>query len=101
MTSLQSHLQRPHLKGLLMSPALAAGFGKVAKGEKLILTKGFPCGSVVKNPPANAGGVSSIPESGRSLREGSGYPLLYSCVGNPMDKESGGLQSMELQKNQT
>ena len=28
-----------------------------------------PGGSVVKNLPANAGGVSSIPESGRSLEE--------------------------------
>ena len=28
-----------------------------------------PDGSVVKNPPANAGDVSSIPRSGRSLEE--------------------------------
>ena len=28
-------------------------------------TRGFPGGSVVKNPPANAGDPSSIPESGR------------------------------------
>ena len=28
---------------------------------------GFPDGSVVKNSPANAGGIGSIPGSGRSL----------------------------------
>ena len=35
-----------------------------------------------------------IPGSGKSPREGNGNPLQYSCLGNPMDKESGGLQSM-------
>ena len=57
-----------------------------SKRKKLILTEGFPSGSVGKNPPANAGGVSSIPELGISLREGSGYPFLYSCVDNSMDR---------------
>ena len=33
--------------------------------EHLILAKGFPGGSVVKNPPANAGDLGSIPGSGR------------------------------------
>ena len=28
--------------------------------------KSFPGGSVVKNPPANAGNLGSIPESGRT-----------------------------------
>ena len=27
-----------------------------------------------------------IPESGRSPREGNGYPLQYSCLENPMDR---------------
>ena len=48
--------------------------------------RGFPGGSVVKNPPANAGDAGSIPGSGRSLEEGNGNPLQYSCLGNPMDK---------------
>ena len=47
---------------------------------------GFPGGSVVKNPPANAGDVSSVPRLGRSPGEGSGNPLQYSCLGNPMDR---------------
>ena len=47
---------------------------------------GFPSGSVVKNPPANAGGVGSIPRLGRFPGEGNGNPLQYSCLGNPMDR---------------
>ena len=49
---------------------------------------GFPDGSEVKNPPANAGDVGSIPGSGRSYGEGHGNPLQYSCLGNPMDREA-------------
>ena len=51
-----------------------------------ILTKGFPSGSVVKNLPADAGGAGSIPGLGRSPGEGTGKPLQYSCLGNPMDR---------------
>ena len=50
---------------------------------------GFPSGSVVKNPPANAGDAGSIPGSGRSPGEENGHPLQYSCLGNPMNR--GGL----------
>ena len=32
---------------------------------------GFPGGSVVKNPPTNAGDMDLIPESGRSPGEGN------------------------------
>ena len=35
---------------------------------------GFSGGSVVKNPPANAGDVDLIPGSGRSPGEGNGNP---------------------------
>ena len=44
---------------------------------------------VVKNPPANAGdrrGTGLIPGSGRSYGEGTGNPLQYSCLENPMDR---------------
>ena len=47
---------------------------------------GFTDGSVVKNPPANAGDIGSIPESGRPPRVGDGNPLQCSCLGNPMDR---------------
>ena len=49
----------------------------------------FPGGSVVKNPPANAGDAEdagSIPGLGRSPRGGNGNPVQYSCLGNPMDR---------------
>ena len=46
---------------------------------------GFPGGSVVKNVPANAGVIGSIPGSERSPGEGNGYPLQSSCLGNPID----------------
>ena len=43
---------------------------------------------MVKTLPANAGDTVLIPGSGRapSLGEGNGYPLQYSCLGNPMDR---------------
>ena len=50
---------------------------------------GFPGGSVVKNPPANAaakGDVGSIPGSGRYPGGGNSNPLQYSCQDNPMDR---------------
>ena len=43
-------------------------------------------GSVVKNPPADAGDALSIPESGRFPRGGNRNPLQYSCLGNLMDR---------------
>ena len=47
---------------------------------------GFPAGSVVKNPQANAGNVDLISGSGRSPGEGNGSPLQCSCLGNPKDR---------------
>ena len=48
-------------------------------------------GSVVENPSANAGVVDLIPGMGRFPGEGNGNPLQYSHLGNPMDREPGGL----------
>ena len=39
-----------------------------------------------KNPPANVGDPGSVPGSGRSPGGGSGNPLQYSCLENPMDR---------------
>ena len=47
---------------------------------------GFPVGSDCKESACNAGDLGSIPGSGRSFEEGIGYPLQYSCLGNPMDR---------------
>ena len=46
---------------------------------------GFPGGSAIKNPPANAGDVGLILGSGISPGEGNGNPLQYSCLEKPMD----------------
>ena len=43
---------------------------------------------MLKNLPANAGGVDLIPESGRSTGEGNGNPLQYSCLQNPHGQRS-------------
>jgi len=43
-------------------------------------------GSVVKNPPANAGDSGSVPGLGRSPGEGNGNLHQYSCLGNLMDR---------------
>ena len=57
----------------------------------------FPGGTMVKNPPANAGDardVGSVPGSGRSPEAGNGNPLQYSCLGNPRTEEPGGLHTV-------
>ena len=59
---------------------------------------GFPCGSVVKNPPAKTGDAGLIPGLGGSPGEGNGNPLQYSCLGNPKDRGACGLQSIGLQR---
>ena len=48
--------------------------------------RGLPGGSVVKNPPANAGDVSLIPGSEKSPGEGNGNLLQYSCLENPLNR---------------
>ena len=65
---------RPSIKGVVICTLLSLSLG------------GFPSGSVVKNPPANAGDAGSIPESGRSPGEGNSNSLQYSCLGNPIDR---------------
>ena len=62
--------------------------GEVRRKEKnkyCILTHSFPSGSDGKVSVCNAGELGLIPGSGRSLGEGNGKPLQYSCLENPMD----------------
>ena len=49
---------------------------------------------MVKNLPANAGDVGSIPGSERCPGGENGDPLLYHWLGNPMDR--GAWQTTEL-----
>ena len=62
----------------------------------VVLDHGFGCfskdngsflgGSVLKNPPANAGDAGSILGLERSPGEGNGNPVQYACLGNPTDR---------------
>ena len=45
------------------------------------------CGSAGRESACNAGDPVSIAGSGRSLGEGNGNPLQYSCLENSMDRE--------------
>ena len=47
---------------------------------------GFPDGSAVKNPPADAGDAGSIPGLERSSGRGNSNSLQYSCLENLMDR---------------
>ena len=62
---------------------------------------GFPGGLTVKNTPANAGEVGSIPGSGRSPRDGNGNPFQYSYLGNPMHRVTWRAIVHVVAKNQT
>ena len=49
---------------------------------------GFPRSSVGKESACSAGHWGSIPGLGRSSGEGNGNPLWYSCLEDPMDRET-------------
>ena len=43
---------------------------------------------MVKNPPASARDLDSVPGLEKSPGEGNGSSLQYSCLGKPMDKRA-------------
>ena len=53
-----------------------------------IYPKGPPGGSDGKEAACNVADLGSIPELGRFPGEGTGNPLQYSCLENPMDREA-------------
>ena len=62
---------------------------------------GFPGGKMAKESACDAGdarGVGSIPALERSSGEGSGNPLQYSCLENPVDSGAWQLQSTGLKR---
>ena len=63
--------------------------------------KGFPGGSAVKNPSANAGDLGLIRGSGRYPGGGYGNLLQYSCLENPMDRGGWRATVHGVTKNQT
>ena len=54
-----------------------------------------------KESACNARDLGSIPRSGRSPGVGSGYPLQYSCLGNPIDRGGWGATLHGVTKSQT
>ena len=68
---------------------------------RIIVIASHQVALVVKNPPTSEGDirdVGSIPGSGRSPGEGSGNPLQYSCLENPVDR---GAWKLQVAKSQT
>ena len=55
---------------------------------ELNLEQDLPCSSNGKESNCSAEDPSSIPGSGRSSGEGNGNPLQYSCLENPMNRET-------------
>ena len=57
--------------------------------KQMYIILGFPCGTVVKNLPINAGDARDeclIPGLGRSREGGNGNPLQYLCLENFKDR---------------
>jgi len=61
----------------------------------------LPYSSNGKESACNAGNQGSIPGSRRSLREGNGNSLQYSCLENPMDREAWQAAFSGVSKSQT
>ena len=64
------------------------GFLLVLKWGGLQAVRGFPGGSDGKESDCNVRDPGSIPALERSPEEGTGYPLQYSCLENPMDRRA-------------
>ena len=62
------------------------------------LRKGFLWWFSGKQSDCNVGDSGLIPGFGRSPGEGNGYPLQYSCLGNPMDRGSLKATVLEVKK---
>ena len=81
MDDARPNQQRTELGWVCRDPLLHS------KQQDMLLNNwGFPDGSVVKNPPANAGDAASIPGLGRAPGGGHGNSLQYPWLEKPMDK---------------
>ena len=81
-----------------MEDPAVQGSGEIKKGRGILSQSqekskaglcawwGFPGGSDGKESACNAGDLGSIPDLGRFLGEGNGYPLQDSCLENSMDR---------------
>ena len=62
---------------------------------------GFPGGSEVKASSRNAGGLGSIPGSGRSPGGGHSNPFQHSCLEKPIDRAAWWATVHGVKKSQT
>ena len=79
-------------------------FWEIFSVYKVHPKKGENCihgGSDSKESACSAGDLGSIPGSGRSPGEENGYPLQYSCLGNPMDRGAWQAKVHGMAKSQT
>ena len=82
-----------------LSPHRAVG-ASFAIWQSVLITRGFPGGSEVKNPPAKAGATGdagSSPGSRKIPCRRKWQPILAFLPGVSMEEEPGGLQSIEWQ----
>ena len=54
----------------------------------LYIMLGLPCSSIGKETACDAGDQGLTPGLGSSPGEGNGNPLQYSCLANPIDRET-------------
>ena len=81
------HANRPVAPAPL-TPDLQASVVTSNLYSKYCMFGGFPGGSGIKGPPANTWDAASVPGMGRPPGEGTGSPLQYSCLENPMDRRA-------------
>ena len=78
------------MTGFLGTPSIpwqvSLCFSSLSFAPNSICHRGSPGGSEVKNLPANARDMSSVPECERSPGERNGNPLQCSWLGNPLDR---------------
>ena len=83
-------------------PSVHHWLGPTVWGYTAVTARASHMALVVKNPAASAGDtadVGSIPGSGRSPGGGNGYPLLYSCLENPMNRGTWWATAQRVAKN--
>ena len=68
---------------------------------RIFLSDASQVALVVRNSPASAGDVGSIPGSGRSPGERNSNPVQYSCLENPIDRGAWGATVYGVAKSQT
>ena len=89
LTALQSFVTwRPHLDRELRKSRPWVLFIFVSPAFDRVSGTYFLGGSDGKESVCNAGDLGLIPGLGRSPGEGNSYPLQYSCLKNPIDREA-------------